>query len=213
MSNESIKRTLFSNQRISIDFFMYMPTMLKQKSGFINSVNPILMIRWLNKKSPVSTYGSNTFYKVTPKNLYRTILFFDKIISWFSDPSMKDLFLINESGDLVFNADYLKVKAVVGNPQYDQCVMKAIPTVVEFNAKKYEGIYLYINKVEQSVPLIVNEIEVIYDLLKTFSFQEEIVLNLMSYQYASTNNTIESDSLRWKSNGHSGGDSSRTPFD
>ena len=64
---------------------------------------------------------------------------------------------------------------------YSSQVMQAIPTVVQIGDKTYEGIHLYINKMTYCIPLTYEEIDIIFGILKDFSFTTETTKVLVAY--------------------------------
>lgn len=187
--------------------------MLKQDSSCTVNYNPILNLRYINPNSMEIGDYQKTQYKITPRNLYRTVKFFNTVVGWFYDVEKIDLFLRNEDNIPIFNADYNKLSTSTRRSNFESCVLKAIPTIVEYENKRFEGINLYINVIQQSIPMILDEVETIFNILKTFSFPNEMCANLMAYQYALETNNITSDKLAWS--GRTGQRSSNmgNPFD
>ena len=73
---------------------------------------------------------SKAAYKITPRNIYWVIRFFNTIMKWFYDDEYSDLFLENEDGKLIFNADYKNLSASTKQSEYDTQILKAIPSMV-----------------------------------------------------------------------------------
>lgn len=206
MQDDKFKRNLYKNSRITIDFFMHSPKALCQKgkmptdgATYTLNYNPVIFIKPVNPNSLNESFQSSDNFKVTPKNLYRTVKFFNKVLSWFTDKDKIDLFLTDEENNLIFNADYNKLSAMVGFKGTETCVMKAIPSIVDVGGQKHEGINLYINREANLIQLTVDELATIFDLFKTFSFPEEMVCNLIALQYAASIGNIETDITRWNS--------------
>lgn len=206
-----IKRSLYKTSKIQIEFFMYEPRVEINKNTFISQVNPILNITYLNSKSmfeDYSTLQARTF-KINPRNLYNVIKFFNTVVGWFYDESKRDLFLINEDDELVFNADYKNLYAITKKSFGSNEQLKAIPTVVDYNNQRHEGIYLYINESIYDILLTLDELEIIFGILKSFSFYDEIMLNLQILKYAQENNRMEEGSVSYNS---ATGFKIKTPF-
>lgn len=201
-----IKRSLYRNTRYALEFFMYEPSIENWKTVYNINVNPILNFIQLNSgsnKEDFSTIKERT-YRITPRNLYRTLKFFNRILEWFHDNDKKDLFLINDDNELVFNSDYSKLSLTTPKSLNEDCVMKAMPAVIVFNEKRYEGIYLYINKTSNLISLTRDEIEMLLGFLKDFSFQDEIITCLEIMRYSKERNMI---------NTGGGWQSKKSPFD
>ena len=210
-----IKRTLYKTSKINIEFFMYEPRTEKYKSNYTNVINPILNLTYLNPSSMTedfTTFNARTF-KITPRNLYHVIKFFNTVVNWFYDKDKEDLFLINEDNELVFNSDYKSLYAVTKKSYGNNDILKAIPTVVDYNNHKYEGIYLYINENIYNIILTIDELETIFGLLKNFSFYDEIQLNLTTLEYNIKNNLVTTPNAIYTSYGNTSKVIFKTPFD
>lgn len=197
MQNEVNKLTskIFGNSRLDMDFFMYLPTGTAGANGDTITVNcnPVLYLRYKPPKNISQEYNfSKAAYKVTPKNLYHVIKFFNTIMKWFFDDQYSDLYLLNENNELVFNADYNKLSISTHRGDYDTCIMQAIPTVVKLGDKSYEGINLYINTSTYCAPLTFQEVSIIFGILKDFSFSEEVTKLITCYNYIKTYNSYSS---------------------
>jgi carbamoylphosphate synthase small subunit len=185
---------------------MHSPKALYQDklSTYTLNYNPVVFIKYINRNIANDSFKNNEAFKVTPKNLYRTIKFFNTIVSWFVDTEKIDLYLKDENDNLIFNADYNKLTAIIAQKGTETAgVMKAIPTVVEINNDKFEGINLYINNLTNVVQLTVDELATIFDILKTFSFYNEMLCDIAAYEYAVKHNNVETDITRWNSKTYS----------
>lgn len=209
MSDMKITRKIYTNSRMELESFMHTPTgtYTGKDRGTMNiSSVPLLFLRYKKPKNITEEYDySKAAFKITIRNLYEVIRFFNGIMKWLFDDEYKDLFLTNDNGDLVFNADYNKLSISTHRGDYDQCIMQAIPSIVRIGDKTYEGINLYINTSRYCVSLTYQEVSILFGILKDFSFTEEAILLLNTYEYIIKNNAItETD---WWSN------TKPTPFD
>lgn len=192
----AFRQTLYKTSKLSLDFFVYAPTVSEYKDVYTIDINPILQLRQipsgsLNEDS--STIKDRT-YKITPRNFYKTIKFFNEIISWFYDDNKNDLFLVSEETDeLIFNADYNDLSLVTERSGFDTSIMKAVPAIITYNDNRHEGIYLYINKMNNVIILSLRELETLFGILKGFSFYETTNLVLNSALYANINKTVVSN--------------------
>ena len=205
---QKLTRRLFTNSRIDVDFFMYLPSGAfsgKNRSTLNINVNPTLYIRYKPNKKIAEEYDyAKASFKVTPRNLFDVVNFFNTIIIWFFYDQYTDLFLTNDSGELVFNADYNKLSAKTHKGDYDSFIMQAIPTIVRIGDKFYEGIHLYVNSQKYCIPLTFQEVSILFGILRDFSFSDEITLSLLSYDYITKHASyeqLEMDGIR------------KTPFD
>ncbi len=213
--DRTIKKVLYKNTRYVLEFFMYEPKVEKYKENYNITVNPILTLRQLNSASYNEDYSTiqDRSYRITPRNLYRVLKFFNIIVKWFYDESKKDLFLINDENELVFNSDYNNLYTITAKTLNENCTMKAIPTVVIFNDKKYEGIHLYINKSTNVIIMTKEEVEMILGFLKEFSFNDEIIECLTALEYASRNNLIQDNTGGFNNNNNTNNRYQKSPFD
>ncbi len=195
-ANRTIKRTLYKNTRYLLEFFMYEPKIEKWNNNYSINVNPVLTLRQLNSGSYSEDFSTmqERSYRITPRNLYRTVKFFNTVLGWFYDEKMTDLYLINEEDELTFNSDYNKLYLITTKTLNETSVMKAMPTVIVFNDKRYEGIHLYINRTENLIIMTKDEIEMIIGFLKDFSFQDEVIECLTIMEYGKNNNIIDDQS-------------------
>ena len=201
MNDENIKKItdkLFMNSRMELEFFMYLPSgsyTTKDKSTITINSNPVLYLRYKPGKYNKTGYEySKAVYKITPKNIYHTIKFFNTLMKWLYDESFNDLFLINE-GNLIFNADYKSLNVSTHLKDYDNQIMQAIPSVVEIGDKKYEGVHLYVNNTDYCIPLTFEEVSILFSLLKDFRFSEEVIKVLTVYNYIVSHNAIVSNDM------------------
>ena len=202
-----ITNRIYSNSRMELEFFMYLPTgtyRTKDGTSLLINCNPILNLRYKKSDKIVSEYDyTKAAYRITPRNLYNVIVFLNTVVNWFFGDEYKDLYLENENGDLIFNADYNKLSASTRKGDYDQQIMQAIPTIVRYGDKLCEGIHLYVNKSEYCIPLVYHEVATIFGLLKDFNFTAEVTNTILCYQYIIENQAFVSD---FRVNG-------KTPFD
>lgn len=201
MDKENFKRVIYRNKRYALEFFMYDPSIILSKKSKSKQIkyNPILQLRYINPNSLNEQYD-HTVYKINPRNIFRVVKFLNKAVKWFYDKDKNDLFFRNSDGKLVFNGDYQNLhEELMPQTRYETGYMKIIPTVLLFGEETVEGVYLYINKLQNAIPLSYNELELLLDMLSSFSFQEEVIANLLAYNYAKINGNIEYEGTRWGS--------------
>lgn len=196
----TIKRTLYKSTRYIIEFFMYVPKVNEYNKNYNIQTNPILTLRQLNAQSfqeDFSTMQDRSF-RITPRNYYKTLKFFNAIVGWFYDENMKDLYVVNDEDELVFNSDYNSLYLVTQKGVNEQSQLKAMPTVITFNEKRYEGIHLYINRPSNLIILTKDEVEMVFGFLKDFSFQTEVLSSLMIVENARNNKTVNTGNENYK---------------
>jgi len=191
----SLSKSLYNGSRISISAVLTMPSVVKgvkQNSYSINS-NPVIFISY-NPPKDIKVDRKQCFYKITPRNIYKTIKFFNRAVSWFYDKDLPDLFMLGENNDLIFNSDYKKLMVLTDKePKNPTNAMKCIPAVITYeDGNIYEGVILYISKPEYAIPLTLYELESILGIISHFSFESITTELLYTYYLAKANNNIQS---------------------
>lgn len=194
---KKITDKLYMNSRMDMEFFMYLPSgtwATKDRTTVSLNSNPVIYLRYRPPRLYASEFDyRKAAYKITPRNIYYVTKFFNTIVSWFYEDKYRDLFLINEEGNLIFNADYNKLHVTMPKPDGLNQVMQAIPTVVEIGDKLYEGIHLYVNKSAYCISLTFEEITTIFGILRDFRFSEEVAKALAIYQYIVMHDAITAE--------------------
>jgi len=202
----SISRNIYSKRSMRIETFMYLPSVScykKYNSDAYNVLcNATLNIRYA-PSDRTSILQSDSF-RVTIKNHFSVLKFFNNILGWFNDPKMEDLFLQDKDGTLLFNYDYKELREVVSGGYLANNVMKAIPTVIEIEQGKFvEGIILFVNLEANAIRLTYAEIEEIFNVIQCFNFNTEVITCLTSLQTAlsmgnvTMSNGIKSNLPQW----------------
>ena len=125
------------------------------------------------------------------------------MMEWMYGEKYTDLYMVDENGDLVFNADYRNLNTKTYRGDFDSQIMQAVPTIIMFGEKKYEGVHIYVNSTSYCIPLTFQEISSIFGILRNFSFSEEISSVLSCYEYIEKHNSYSTTEWTKKS----------TPFD
>lgn len=185
---DKIVRKIYSNSRMELEFFMFLPSIVAPTQGVTTanvSYNPILNLRYKQNKNLTEEFDySKATFKITPKNFYMVIKFFNNIMKWFYDDQYESLFLLDSENNLIFNADYNKLHESTPKGDFDTCMMQAIPSIVKYGDRTFEGIHLYINTSTYCIPLTYQEVSSIFGILKDFSFQSEINATLIAFEIA-----------------------------
>ena len=165
---------------------MFLPTITPTFNGTVSiNCNPVLNLRYKPSKTVKEEFDyTKATYKINPRNIYSTIKFFNNIVKWFYDDKYESLFLMGEDGNLIFNADFNKLSESTKMGAFDNCIMQAVPAVVQYGDKLYEGIHLYVNTSNYCISLTFQEVTMLFDILKNFSFADEVTSTLTSYRYA-----------------------------
>lgn len=201
MDTINLSKSLYNGYRLSMTACVSVPTLVKGYKQNEYSVNgsPVIFITYKPPKG-FDIDRKTAFFKLTPKNLYRTILFFNRAVDWFYDKELADLYLVGENNELIFNSDYSKLSIITNKEPRTNQAMKAIPGVISYeDGRDYEGIFLYINKPEYVIPLPLTELEAIFGILRNFSFEALTSEMLLSYFLAGSMNRIEEADSSYKS--------------
>lgn len=182
MANNCIKRSLYRTRGMVMESFMYEPRVEvgyndinKVNKTFSVEYNTIIMIRATEDSKGSFNYAKNNYFKITMKNYYRVIKFFNKILKWFFDPDKNDLYY-ELDGHLCFNNDYNDLNEKIKDGTIDIQRMSAIPTVIVYQNSEYEGILLYINDTSNVIQLTINQLQEVFGILQYFNFQQEAIL-------------------------------------
>lgn len=172
MDQISLSKSLFDTFRVSLSGYIILPEVMKGNgSNYSIKSNPVLYLRYKGRKEEQVDWNTSAF-KINPKNLYKTIKFFNRAVSWFYDKDLKDLFVLGDNNELIFNSDYNKLMVLTDKDPKSSSAMKAVPAVItQDNGSSYEGIILYINKPEYAVPMTLQELESLLGILAHFSFE------------------------------------------
>lgn len=209
MDVKHLQERIYSNSRLEMIFFMFSPECeytKRDRTAVQVKLNPVLYLRYKKKDGLAEEFDFvKSSYKINPKNLYYIIKFFNVCMKWLYSDEFQDLFLRNSEGNLIVNADYKSLKAITHKGDYESQIMTAIPSVVELGDKVYEGIRLFINETKYCVPLTYEEVGIIFSIISTFSFPNEVCAVLQAYDFVNTH----SDIIEFGSKGFNG----KTPFD
>lgn len=185
--------SLYNFQKLTISGYMIMPTVAKgyKENQYGITMNPVVYFRYKGGKEEIVDFNKSAF-KVNIRNIYRTIKFFNRAVSWFYDDDLADLFMKDDNNTLVFNSDYNKLKLITEYDSYNSAAMKIVPGVIcTEDGKTHEGVYLYINKPEYAIPIPLIELENILGVLKNLSF-EALASSLMeAYFFNACMNRIQ----------------------
>lgn len=199
--------SLYVNSRMNMDFYMWLPDGVytnTEKDGIRFNHNPIISFICKKNKDNENYYDfKNAIFNVTVQNHYQVMKFFNKIMKWLFDDEYNDLFLMGPTNRLMFNSDYKSLHVDVQYyTQYKTQVMSAIPSLVSYDGKTYEGIHLFINTSDYLIPLTYKEVGIIFSILSSFNFSNEVTKLLSMYQYVIQNDRVRPFQSEYK-----------TPFD
>lgn len=204
---DKITRKIYTNSRMDLDFFMFLPTITPpmSSSGAMSvNYNPVLNLRYKPSKTIKQEFDySKATYKITPRNIYSVVKFFNNIVKWFYDDKYESLFLLGEDGNIIFNADFKSLSESTKLGTFDNSIMQAVPAVIQYGDKLYEGIHLYVNTTNYCISLTYQEVNAIFDILRNFSFANEVAATLTAYRLAYEYKRFENPRDKF----------SKTPFD
>src|SRR5574343_153392 len=192
---KSIKLTIENNYKYRLSFYMKEPDVtLAINNSYLTSFNPRLYFSLNDRYVSGNSFDPKNSYAIYPWSLYRVIRFFNEVLEWFYDDNKKDLFLLDEENHLIFNADYRNLNKILDISYRSSSIgiLKAIPTVGtrELSTEFCEGIYLYVNQSVNRVFLSKEEISNLLDILTSFSFYNEALINLEIIRYCKEEDLI-----------------------
>ena len=209
MEDNSTKliETIYSNTRVLMESLMWLPEGTftnKDHDGIRFNHNPILTISCKRNATNEEYYEfSKARFHVTVNNHYQVIKFFNTIMKWLFDNEFNDLFLMGPTNKLMFNADYKSLHTTVECYTRDVTqIMTAVPSLISYDGKSYEGVHLFINTTDYMIPLTYKEIGIIFSIISNFNFSAEVTKLLAMYNYVILNDRV-----------HPSVSETKTPFD
>lgn len=186
MKDYHLNRLLFSTNDLEVKSFIVLPRLVNTSSSgnadIVNLsvvANPVLIIKTkkaFNTKGTPNEKGFKTSYTMNIRNHHMTRRFFAKVLNWFENPNMQDLFYVTDTGELEFNYDYRELKATIPLTKYSESAMEARPTIINNYGNREEGVALCINSDENECLLPWRDFEALADIVLSFDFVGEAVL-------------------------------------
>lgn len=170
---KSVSTILYTNTRMTISFFMYLPDVTLQNQTYNVTMSPCLFIR--KKRQQSQSFDKKIIqFKVTSRNIYNLVANINVAVKWFYQDEFKDLFGYNERNELMLNPKYrqinVKTKLEKDQDQYIQIypALVQLPDIITEQDK--EGYIFIINHMDNAFYLHREELECILGILKDFSF-------------------------------------------
>ena len=131
-------------------------------------------------------------YAITPTNLSDVKDMFEKVASWFTDESLKELYGLNDEGGLMFNMEYKDLKAIcVDETSAVKTALKIVPAPVEIGNEKLEpGVVLFVNRQANAIVLRMHQIKRLCRFIHDFSFLAYDQYAMTCFQYALANQNV-----------------------
>lgn len=131
-------------------------------------------------------------FMVSPSNLQDVKDAFEKVDSWFTEESLKELYGVNDEGNLMFNMEYRDLKALcVDENGAVKTALKIVPAPVEIGNEKLEpGAILFINRQANAIILRTRQIRRLARFFLDFSFIAYDQYVMACFQYALANKNI-----------------------
>lgn len=195
--SRNIKRIIENGPKYNLVFYMREPSVILTKNNsYCTSYNPRLYFSFNDKYINGTPFDDQNKYVIYPWSIYRVIRFFNEVLEWFYDDNKKDLFLLDEDNHLIFNADYRELSKTLDISFRSNSIgiLRAIPTVGvrELSTEYCEGIFLYMNQSVNRIFLSKEELSNLLDILSSFSFYNETLINLEMIRYCKDESSIES---------------------
>lgn len=152
----------------------------------------------IRKDMPTDAVNSLAF-QITEANLFDVQEMFDKVDTWFTEESIKELYGTNDSGMLMFNMEYKDLKATcVDETSSIKKALQVVPAPVEIGKDMMEpGVVIFINRQENAIVLRMNQYKRLSKFIHNFNFLAYMQYAMTCFQYALSNgNVIEKNELR-----------------
>ena len=193
MKDYHLSRTLFTTADLEVRSYIVLPRLINtsnpEKMDVINLsvvANPCLIIKntknSFNNKGASTEKGYRNFYTMNIRNHHMTRRFFARVLNWFENPNMQDLFYVTDIGELEFNYDYKDLKASVPLTKYTESALEARPTILTKYGNREEGVAFCINSTENECILSWREFEAFADIVMSFDFISEALLLMNSFK-------------------------------
>ncbi len=108
----------------------------------------------------------------------------DTVLSWFTDPSKKDLFYMDENENLMLNTSYRDLHMIVREARKDQRILQFAPgLMVDSIGKRHEGINITINNMESIAQISYPDFIALRNLINNINYQDESHRFLVDYEF------------------------------
>ena len=150
------------------------------------------VIPYQNRKAMNPDLVKLLSFTVTPSNLENVKDMFDRLESWFTDESIKELYGVNDEGNLMFNMEYRDLKAMcVDESGAVKTALKVVPAPVAIGQDRLEpGAILFINRQDNSIVLRKQQAKRLARFILDFSFLAYDQYVMTCFQYALANHNI-----------------------
>ena len=150
------------------------------------------VIPYQNRKAMDPDLARLLSFTVTPTNIEDVKDMFDRLDSWFTDESIKELYGVNDEGNLMFNMEYRDLKAMcVDDSGAVKTALKVVPAPVAIGQDKLEpGAILFINRQDNSIVLRKHQARRLARFMLDFSFLAYDQYVMTCFQYALANHNI-----------------------
>lgn len=191
---KSITLDWYTNSRVNLSFFMYLPEVSLVNQSYKAMLRPCL---FLQKKHIFNPNGENqkqqVRYKITTRNIADLIRVINTAIGWFYDDSLKDLYGYNDENELVFNLKYREINSRTKPEKDSSQYIQLYPSLVKPDtfAKGEEGVLWVMNSKDYAFYMTLTELEDLLSVLKDFSFIGAVNTALSTISIARILNSID----------------------
>ena len=144
------------------------------------------------KKNMSPSDANALSFQITESNLFDVQEMFEKVDSWFTEESIRELYGVNDAGMLLFNMEYKDLKATcVDETASTKRAIQIVPAPVEIAKDKLEpGVILFINRKENAIVLQRRQYMRMSQFIRNFNFQAYMQFAMTCFQYSLTNENI-----------------------
>ena len=141
-----VRRTLYEDSSVRLISISTLPRFTFTEKGTYSTLDTNASSVVLEIKTRDRMDYRTTSLFITDLSLGRIVAGFDEVISWFSDPSKKDMFYVNQdTGQLVFNAEYNSLKREAYDSSRPARKLTIMPMCAENREHKLvEGISMHV---------------------------------------------------------------------
>lgn len=198
---EKISRVLFQTSELRLASVVSLPSFsYYKKKGTEDYSDPMmdkpgvflnLIISPKSRKEII--FDEKTAFILEPE-YYEMTKAWMEALSWFSDPNMRDLFVVDDDDRLQFNTSYNTLMKSVWDSKRNPQKITVFPTLVMRGEKSFEGVMIHMRSIDIQTTLTINEFGTLVRTLQQFSFVNEQFYMTTAYIYAETHKRVKENS-------------------
>ncbi len=197
LNSYSIKRKIFSSYKYELNLYIPPVETIYTNNQYIVNPNAILYLSlpWPKNNNMIPEEIGKRSFIIRHWNHRKILRKFSEALAWFTDPQLKDLYIIGDDQKLYFNTAYSDL-SVKYSPKYMETpqAFKITPITIEYaNGVYQEGVRIYLNKSANFMELTVEELQELFDILYDFNFPAEIQVSYQALMFSINSNKLVSN--------------------